>query len=155
MQLKPFRTLATASLATALFVGATTLAAPLWSATPAAHAQTAQPTLRTITVVGDGKVTIEPDVARVNIGVETLNPSVDEATAENNASVDAVLAAMQELGIAGEDQTDLAAPVMLDAPHRPPRAQRLRTEIDVPARRRVLTARKAHEPAQNRPGSPP
>ena len=82
------------------------MAAPFWSATPAAHAQAAsrsQPTLRTITVVGDGKVNIEPDVARVNIGVETLKPSVDEATAENNAIVDAVLAAMQELDIAGED----------------------------------------------------
>ena len=105
MNTKLLRTFAVASLAAALILGATTAVAPFWSTTSTAQAQGSapQPALRTITVVGDGKVNIEPDVARVNIGVETLQPTVDAASAENNAIVDAVLAALQELGIAGED----------------------------------------------------
>lgn len=105
MNLKNLRTLAVTTAAVATVLG-TAAVLPLWAPTPAALAQApaSQPTgLRTITVVGDGKVNIEPDVARVNIGVETLQPSVDAASAENNAIVDAVLATLQDLNIAGED----------------------------------------------------
>jgi uncharacterized protein YggE len=58
---------------------------------------------RTITVVGEGKVNIEPDVAQVNFGVEVLAPSVREALDENSATMDGVLAALQAQGIAEED----------------------------------------------------
>lgn len=58
---------------------------------------------RTITVVGDGTVNIQPDVARANIGVEVLNASVEEAAAENTRITDQVLAALAEMGIAKED----------------------------------------------------
>lgn len=58
---------------------------------------------RTITVVGEGVVNIEPNVARTNIGVEVLRPSVEEAAAENAAIVDRLLATLTELGIAGKD----------------------------------------------------
>mgnify|MGYP001284794222 CR=1 FL=1 len=58
---------------------------------------------RTITVVGDGTVSIQPDVARANIGVEVLNASVDEAAAENSRVTDQVLAALTGMGIASED----------------------------------------------------
>lgn len=57
----------------------------------------------TITVVGEGKVTLEPDIARVTIGVETVTGSVQDAAAENAATVDEVLAALAEQGIAEED----------------------------------------------------
>jgi hypothetical protein len=58
---------------------------------------------RTITVVGDGIVSIQPDVARANIGVEVLGASVDDAAAENSQITEQVLAALKEMGIAPED----------------------------------------------------
>jgi uncharacterized protein YggE len=57
----------------------------------------------TITVVGEGKVTLEPDIARVSIGVETVTNTVLAASEENNAIVEAVLAALSEQGVADED----------------------------------------------------
>ncbi len=54
---------------------------------------------RTITVVGEGTVAIEPDVASVQIGVETTGESADEASAEAADVMDAVLAAMTRLRI--------------------------------------------------------
>ena len=57
----------------------------------------------TITVVGEGKVTLEPDIARVTIGVETVTSSVKDASEENRAAVESVLAALSEQGIAEED----------------------------------------------------
>ncbi len=78
-----------------------------WLHTPVALAQDAAPatpaTARTITVVGEGVVNIEPNVARANIGVEVLRPTVDEAAAENAAIVEALLATLRELGIADAD----------------------------------------------------
>ncbi|MEZ4682507.1 MAG: SIMPL domain-containing protein [Caldilineaceae bacterium] len=63
---------------------------------------TAQP--GTITVVGEGKVRIKPDIARIQIGVEVMMPSVKEASAANKERLDVVLAALQEQGI---DETDI------------------------------------------------
>lgn len=58
---------------------------------------------RAITVVGTGKVNIRPDIARVQIGVETMRKSVQEASAENREALDAVVAALLEQGIAESD----------------------------------------------------
>ena len=57
----------------------------------------------TITVVGEGKVTLEPDIARVTIGVETVTSSVKDASDENRAAVESVLTALTEQGIAEGD----------------------------------------------------
>ncbi|HMM73719.1 MAG TPA: SIMPL domain-containing protein, partial [Rhodocyclaceae bacterium] len=69
-----------------------------WVHVPAVEAQATQPVVsatvnRAITVVGEGKVLIEPDIARVTIGVETVKNTVQEASAENKTTVEAVLAA--------------------------------------------------------------
>src|SRR5690606_13171254 len=81
-----------------------TLVGGAWLQTPAALAQDAAPSSpRTITVVGEGVVNIEPNVARTNIGVEVLRPTVEEAAAENSQIVDGLLATLTELGIPGED----------------------------------------------------
>jgi uncharacterized protein YggE len=79
-----------------------------WLAVEDAQAQAPQPQITTaipgtITVVGEGKVTLEPDIARVTIGVETIADTVREASDQNNATVDAVLAALAAQGIAEED----------------------------------------------------
>ncbi len=58
---------------------------------------------RTITVVGEGKVKVEPDIARTNIGVDVVRPTVKEASAANKEIIDRVLTALKEAGIAEED----------------------------------------------------
>ncbi|NJN83649.1 MAG: SIMPL domain-containing protein [Caldilineaceae bacterium] len=58
---------------------------------------------RTITVVGQGKVKTKPDVAQANIGVEIIQPSVSEASAENKIVIEEILAALKENGVASED----------------------------------------------------
>ena len=101
--------LATAGLATAMVAGLLFAASPATTLVAGVHAQDAAGAAaalpRTITVVGEGIVNIKPDVARANIGVETVNDSVQEATAENNATLEAVLAALREQGVADTDMT--------------------------------------------------
>jgi hypothetical protein len=58
---------------------------------------------RTITVVGEGSVKIKPDIARVNIGVETFSESVKTATTEASETLDDIIAALEEEGIAEKD----------------------------------------------------
>ena len=75
-----------------------------WLHTPTALAQDAASVgPRTITVVGEGVVNVEPNVARTNIGVEIVRSSVEEATAENSRIVDMLLATLLELGIEEHD----------------------------------------------------
>jgi uncharacterized protein YggE len=58
---------------------------------------------RTIVVVGEGSVKLEPDIARTTIGVDVMKESVREAGAKNRAVVEAVMEALQAQGIAPED----------------------------------------------------
>jgi uncharacterized protein len=58
---------------------------------------------RTITVVGRGEVNVKPEVAHTTVGVEALAPTVDAAMADAQERMDAVLAALEELGIATRD----------------------------------------------------
>ena len=101
--------LATAGLAAVMVAGLLFAASPASNLVAGVHAQdaagaaTALP--RTITVVGEGIVNIKPDVARANIGVETVSDTVQEATAENSATLEAVLAALREQGVADTDMT--------------------------------------------------
>ena len=103
MRLNTARTIVVAGLALALLLGGA-LFGPAWLATPAAQAQAVPvPLPRTITVVGDGTVSIQPDVARANIGVEVVKPSVEEASAENSQIVATLLETLKEQGIAEAD----------------------------------------------------
>lgn len=92
-----------ATLATALILGGAWLGAGQLQ-TPAVSAQEAGgAAARTITVVGEGVVSVEPNVARTNIGVEVVRPSVEEAAGENSRIVDALLTTLKELGIDEKD----------------------------------------------------
>lgn len=103
MNTNPIHRLVVAALAAALLLSSA-LFGGAWLHTPTALAQeTAPAALRTITVVGEGVVNVEPNVARTNIGVEVLRPSVEEASAENNRIVAALLATLTELGIEDKD----------------------------------------------------
>lgn len=56
-----------------------------------------------ITVVGQGEAFGEPDQANVQVGVEIFAETVEEATSENQAILDKIMAALEEQGIAPED----------------------------------------------------
>lgn len=58
---------------------------------------------QTITVIGQGTASVEPDIARVTVGVETTGETIAEAVAENEAQMEAVLAALKAAGIADKD----------------------------------------------------
>lgn len=74
---------------------------------------------RTITVVGEGTVAVEPDVATVQIGVETAGVSAAEASAEASAVMDAVLAALAQLGIPSRDIQTSGFSIWVERPSGP------------------------------------
>lgn len=58
---------------------------------------------RTLNVTGTGTIDLEPDLARVNIGVRSEADNVAEALEDNNDNIQAVVQRMQDLGVAAED----------------------------------------------------
>lgn len=70
-----------------------------------AHGRTLQfaKTDRGISVVGVGKASGPPDIARTSIGVEVRSADVQQATADATARMNAVTAAIKQLGIADKD----------------------------------------------------
>ena len=74
MNLSTFQKMLAGGVAAVALV-ATSVAVPLFPAAPAlAQESPALPALnRTITVVGEGKISLPPDLARINVGVEAVN----------------------------------------------------------------------------------
>jgi uncharacterized protein YggE len=58
---------------------------------------------RTITVVGEGTVAVQPDVASIQIGVEMTGASADEASTAAADTMDAILAALTRMRIPSRD----------------------------------------------------
>ncbi len=58
---------------------------------------------RGITVVGVGRVSLTPDIARISVGVEVRGSTVSEAKAEVDQSMEAIVASLLELGVAEKD----------------------------------------------------
>jgi len=69
----------------------------------AAESSDTTPPTRTITVVGEGTVTLPPDIAYATIGVETSGSTVKMATSEASETMGAVIAALAEAGIEAKD----------------------------------------------------
>ena len=59
----------------------------------------------TITVTGSASVTLRADYARISVGVSTKAATVDEATAQNNLTIHAVITALKDFGVAEDDIT--------------------------------------------------
>ena len=76
---------------------------------PAVQAQTPAPSevkynaAQTITVVGLGKASVVPDIARITLGIETTAATVADGSAENQAKMKALLAALKAAGILEKD----------------------------------------------------
>ncbi|CAG0934471.1 26 kDa periplasmic immunogenic protein [Thermoflexales bacterium] len=58
---------------------------------------------RGITVLGVGKVTGRPDIARVTVGIETQAPSLQTAVDDNKAKMNGLLDTLKQLGLADKD----------------------------------------------------
>jgi uncharacterized protein YggE len=90
----------------------------LWGqGTAPVAAQTSAPGYQashTITVLGQGSVQIEPDIAQISIGVETSAASVAEASAANATQMESILAALQKAGIADKDIQTTSYSIRID-----------------------------------------
>jgi len=90
-----------------MWVGILALAVTLfaWAGAPVANAappqQDSDP--RTITVTGVGTAYGAPDIVTVGLGVESVNSDVKTAMDETNSRMNAIIAALQENGVARED----------------------------------------------------
>lgn len=62
-------------------------------------------TKRHVAVSGHGRVSIDPDTGIVNLGVEVSGPELDTVQADAAQRMEAVIAAMQDAGIAEDDIT--------------------------------------------------
>jgi uncharacterized protein YggE len=60
-------------------------------------------TPRSITVPGEGKVLIAPDVVTVNLGIQTHDADVQKAVADNNQTAAAIMAAARNVGVSDAD----------------------------------------------------
>jgi uncharacterized protein len=74
---------------------------------------------RTITVVGEGKVKIKPDLAQANIGVEVRKATVKEASAEAKKVMDQVLKTLKAQGIEDKDMQTSGFNIWVEAPPAP------------------------------------
>jgi uncharacterized protein YggE len=94
--------LAGALLIAVLALGA--IGASLFSRPGIAQAQAVGvPGLRQITVVGSGEVKVTPDIATVQIGVETSAATTKEALAQNTAQATAIIDQIKQLGVDPKD----------------------------------------------------
>jgi len=85
----------------------------------AAQAQTgaeASALPRTITVVGEGKVRIKPDVAQTNIGVDVRKSTVKEASSEAKTVMDQVLKVLEAQGIEDKDIQTSGFSIYVESP---------------------------------------
>jgi hypothetical protein len=82
-------------------------------------AQTGGTAVRTITVVGTGKASGAPDVAHVNVGVETLGPSLQQVVEDNKTKMATLLAALKAQGIADKDIRTSNYNVYVESPQPP------------------------------------
>ena len=102
---KVFYGLAALVIVAALAVGGLTVAragGPISTPT-GVQAATPEMSARGITVVGIGKVTGKPDVARVTVGIETQSPSLQTAVDDNKAKMNVLLETLQKEGLADKD----------------------------------------------------
>lgn len=58
---------------------------------------------RTLNVTGQGVVYLAPDIAYINIGIHTENPSASDAVAENNLQTQQVIETLRKNGIDPKD----------------------------------------------------
>lgn len=73
------------------------------AAVPALAQQAGYPPTNSITVSGAGQAGGTPDVAYINLGVDTVSANVSEAVAQANTTMEQLIEAIQATGVAPED----------------------------------------------------
>jgi uncharacterized protein YggE len=81
------------------------------------QAETSLP--RTITVVGEGKVRIKPDIAQINIGIEIISDTVKDASSQAAATMNTVLATLTAQGIEEKDIQTSGYSIWVERPYGP------------------------------------
>jgi uncharacterized protein YggE len=74
---------------------------------------------RTITVVGEGRARVRPDIAQTNIGVEVVAGSVREASGQVQETMNAVISALTEQGVEENDIQTSGYNVWVERPYGP------------------------------------
>jgi uncharacterized protein YggE len=74
---------------------------------------------RSITVVGEGQVKIQPDMAQVNIGIEVISDTVKGASSLGADTMAAVMTALKEQGVADKDMQTSGYSVWVERPYGP------------------------------------
>jgi uncharacterized protein YggE len=93
---------------------------------PATEAQAAQvgATMpRNITVIGEGKVRVQPDIAQATIGVEIVNSDVKQASSDAAAAMEALLTALKAQGVADNDIQTSYYNIWVERPYNPDGSQ--------------------------------
>jgi uncharacterized protein YggE len=75
--------------------------------------------INTITVTGSGSAAGSPDIANMEIGVETADPDVSAAFNQTNATIQSVIDALVEIGVAREDIRTTGLNIYQDRPGGP------------------------------------
>lgn len=76
--------------------------------------------IRSITVVGEGKVSQEPDIAVINIGASARAETASAAKAEVDADIAAIIAVLQDMDIAEKDIQTSHYSIMYEREQYPP-----------------------------------
>lgn len=105
-------------LGLALGMSGLSFGSPAQAQEPAAPAAT-----RFVTVVGQGKTNVVPDIATMNLGVMTSAPELDDAMSENTATMAAIQEALLAAGIAENDIQTTNYNIYLDEGYRGPEMQ--------------------------------
>ncbi len=116
-------TLTVASAAVVLLIGGLVwgwvgVNLPIADAQASAAAQ-AESGVRTITVVGEGRIKAQPDIAQASIGVEIINSDVKQASDEAASTMEAVLTALKAQGVADNDIQTSYYNIWVERPYSP------------------------------------
>ena len=74
---------------------------------------------RTITVVGEGRVRIKPDIAQINIGIEVVGDTVKGTSSEAADTMEAVMASLRAQGVEEKDMQTSGYNVWVERPYGP------------------------------------
>lgn len=88
---------------TILLVSAVLALAVLMTSCGPAQTATNTSQIRTLNVNGTGTVQVQPDIARVSIGVNTQSPDISQALDDNTSASNAIKETLLGMGIAEED----------------------------------------------------
>ena len=72
---------------------------------------------RTITVVGEGTVNVEPDTAQVNVGVEIVEADIKMANSKATETIDAIMAALQTQGVNNQNLQTSSLNIWIERPY--------------------------------------